>query len=233
MDPVGKVASATGGSRRPRDAQRRRVYIAETRLGGRRLPLLDDCRGFAEEVVDSAWWRDRFPDHAVRLLPRFRPGQGARQAFFREEEAGATITLPRRYRTDGVVLHELVHWALFPEGDLPHHGRTFARVLLDLTRATVGRSRADALLAAFRARRVHVGQPARRGPDGRWHYGWDERIHLGLGRTLAVLHRRDGEAVRTTGVLERRGAASLLLRVDGARVPVARATIWDVRPELS
>ena len=35
------------------------------------------------------------------------------------------------FELNGVVLHELVHWALAHAPDLPHHGSTFARVLVD------------------------------------------------------------------------------------------------------
>ena len=75
----------------------------------------------------------RFPEHGLAEAPRLRPGKGARQAFYREDPGRPTITLPRRYRTIGVVLHELVHWALKDAHDLPVHGRTFTRLLLDAT----------------------------------------------------------------------------------------------------
>src|SRR6476620_12485225 len=109
----------------PRDAQRSRVYRAETPLGGRRLPTLPDCAAFVDDVVGSLWWVARFPEHDLAKAPILRPGNGARQAFYREDPGHPTITLPRRYRTVGVVLHELVHWALADAHDLPNHGRTF------------------------------------------------------------------------------------------------------------
>ena len=77
-----------------------------------RFPGSPRARAFAERVVGSLWWAARFPDSGLGDVPRFRPGNGARQAFYREDPGGPTITLPRRYRTKGVVLHELVHWAL-------------------------------------------------------------------------------------------------------------------------
>jgi putative metallohydrolase (TIGR04338 family) len=173
--------------RHPRDAQRSRVYRAELPMPSSPLPGLDACSAYAERVVGTLWWEARFPDHTLDRLPRFRPGHGARQAFFAEHHDGEqTITLPRRYRTKGVVLHELAHWALFPQPDLPHHGGTFTRLLLDATEEFLGRERAEVLAAAYDAQRVRVGRAARPGPDGRLRYGWDERLRLGRDKHLTV-----------------------------------------------
>src|SRR5437763_5555297 len=98
--------------RRRRDAQRTRLYLAETPVPSSPLPGLDACARFVDRVVGSMWWEVRFPGRALALVPRLRPGNGARQAVYREDDSGPTITLPRRYRTKGVVLHELVHFAL-------------------------------------------------------------------------------------------------------------------------
>ena len=91
--------------RSPRDAQRRRLYLAETPLPTSPLPGLDACAAYADRVVGTLWWEARFPDRGLGRVPGFRPGHGARQAFFTTDERGTTITLPRRYRTKGVVLH--------------------------------------------------------------------------------------------------------------------------------
>ena len=168
--------------RRPRDAQRSRVYRAETVVPSSPLPGLPACASFAEKVVGSLWWAARFPDHGLGGLPRFRPGNGARQAFYREEPAGPTITLPRRYRTKGIVLHELVHWALSPTADLAHHGTTFTRVLMDATAEFCGPERAAALAAAYAAERVRIGAPPVVGADGRLVYGADEQRRLARAR---------------------------------------------------
>lgn len=151
---------------RPRDAQRARVYRAETRTPSSPLPGLPACVHFAERVVGSFWWTARFPERGLADLPRFRPGNGARQAFYREEPDGPTVTLPRRYRTKGVVLHELVHWALSGAPDVAHHGPTFARVLLDATEEFCGAERAAELVAAYAAERVRIADVAGPGHDG-------------------------------------------------------------------
>jgi hypothetical protein len=217
-------------ARPPRDAQRRRVYLAETPLPGRRLPMLDDCSAFLDSVVGSLWWQARFPQLGLGDVPRLRPGYGARHAFFRVDEDGPTITLPRRYRTSSIVLHELCHWGLAAEEDLPNHGRTFARLLLDATNEFGGVKRGDALAAAYAQHGVHVGRPPRVGPDGRLRYGWDERLRLGRGARLEVHHHdRDGGCVRGTFEGWGRGGAHVRLRCEDETVTVPTSAIWDVR----
>jgi putative metallohydrolase (TIGR04338 family) len=211
----------------PRDSQRSRVYRAETPLGGRRLPTLPDCAGFVDEVVGSMWWIARFPDHDLFRVPRLRPGHGARQAFYREEADGPTITLPRRYRTSGVLLHELVHWALSEHGDVPNHGRTFTRVLLDATAEFMGAHKRERLAAGYAEHKVNIGRPARRAPDGSFDYAWDERLRLGRGRSLAVSWGDDDHAV---GVLTSRAHATVRLRGADTTHAIPERQIWRVRP---
>lgn len=220
---------------RPRDAQRTRVYRAETPVPSSPLPGLDACATFADRVVGSLWWHARFPNRSVDAVPRLRPGNGARQAFFREEEGGDhSITLPRRYRTKGVVLHELCHWALWEDNDLQHHGRTFTRVLLDATTEFLGSERADALAASLREHRARVGRPARIGPDGALHYGWDERLRRGRDHALTVHYDEEGNATHATGVMAgfERSGATVVLRDGDATIRVATRSIFDVhRPQ--
>jgi putative metallohydrolase (TIGR04338 family) len=197
------------------------------------LPGLPACAAYADRVVGSLWWQARFPDLGLGDVPRFRPGNGARQAFFREDDDGPTITLPRRYRTKGVVLHELTHWALHREVDLPHHGWTFARVLVDATLEFLGPERAIALEEAFRAHRVRVGRPSRADPAGRPRYGWDERLHLARGREVRVEWSPPGELFpesvtgRFTGFS--RGARLLQLdTVEDGTIDVPTASVFSV-----
>jgi putative metallohydrolase (TIGR04338 family) len=156
-----------------------RVYRAETAVPSSPLPGLAACATFMDRVVGTLWWQARFPDRTLDALPYLRPGHGARQAFLRDEDDGGhSIALPIRYRTKGVVLHELVHWALHDQIDLPAHGQTFTRVLLDAVREFLGPERADALEHAFREHRVRIGHVAQCSFDGHLHYGEDERHRL-------------------------------------------------------
>jgi putative metallohydrolase (TIGR04338 family) len=218
--------------RRPRDAQRTRLYLAETPIPSSPLPGLDACARFVDRVVGSMWWHVRFPARGLALVPRLRPGSGARQAFYREEDDGATITLPRRYRTKGVVLHELVHFALGLDSGLPHHGRTFARILLDATDEFCGSERAQALTDSYREHGVHIGRSPRRGPDGVLRYGWDERLRLGRGRVLQIDYTApDGGSAQLVGRFERFERGASLVRIalaDGNVERIATASVWNV-----
>ena len=162
-----------------RDSQRLRLYRAEANLRGARLPVLDECRAFLGEVVADRWWRERFPHLGLDDVPDFRPGRGARRAFFRIELAPPhgtgrpSITLPRRYRTQHVVLHEAAHWALEGRADVAPHGPTFARLLLDLTERFRGARAAAKLAEHYDTQRVRVGPPPEAGDSGWWCYGPD------------------------------------------------------------
>jgi putative metallohydrolase (TIGR04338 family) len=222
-------------SRRPRDAQRSRIYRAEHPMPSSPLPGLDACRAYAERVVGTLWWQARFPEHSWDRLPRFRPGNGARQAFFAEHHDGEqTITLPRRYRTKGVVLHELAHWALFAQPDLPDHGATFARLLLDATCEFLGPERAMILTTAYTEERVRVGRQPRVGPGGRLHYGWDERLRLGRGRVLRVRSCSPrGSRTITTGTFLGHAKGGCVVRIedaDGFESWVDEKAIYAVDP---
>jgi putative metallohydrolase (TIGR04338 family) len=179
MPPPSGSPSTARALVHPRDTQRSRVYRAESHLAPSPLPGLDACARYAGRVVGTLWWAQRFPDRDLGTLPRFRPGNGARRAFFRDEADDPSITLPRRYRTKGVVLHELAHWALGLGDGLAAHGETFTRVLLDLTSEFGGIDAAAALHDAFAAERVRIGAPASCAPHGQLRYGDDERARRG------------------------------------------------------
>jgi len=226
--PSAEATGDTPAARQPRDAQRIRVYRAETPLGGRRFPELDRCRAYCEEVVGSLWWLDRFPDLGLADIPILRDGRGARQAFYREDPGHPTITLPRRYRTSGVILHELAHWIMRADVDIPNHGRTFTRILLDLTGEFAVPAMRDRLAAAYTEHAVKVGEPARLGPDGRWRYGIDERLHLLRGHEVAVHHLDDVAAAPSAGVLTSATKRRVTLESDGIVVTIGRDAIWSI-----
>jgi putative metallohydrolase (TIGR04338 family) len=212
------------------------VYRAETPQPSSPLPGLEACAAYMDRVVGTLWWQARFPDHTLDRVPRLRPGNGARQAFLRDEDDGThTITLPRRYRTKGVVLHELAHWALRDQPGLPDHGRTFTRVLLDATGEYLGLDRATSLEASYKEQKVRIGRPPRLGPDGQLRYGWDELLRLGRGRTLTLRHDPADRDISVTGVMsgfERSGATVVVLGATGpVRVPTK--TVWHVEPAPS
>src|SRR3954452_10030284 len=75
MDPAATDPAPTRAPKRPRDAQRSRVYLAETPLPSSLLPGLDACARFVDRVVGTLWWQERFPTHDLAGVPRLRPGK--------------------------------------------------------------------------------------------------------------------------------------------------------------
>ncbi len=158
-----------------RDQQRARVYRAEMRLGSSPLPGVVACGRFAERVVGSFWWLARFPELDLGRIPVVVAGRaGARVASFGAEPV-PTITLPLRYRTKSIVLHELAHWGLHEEPGLALHGPAFARLLLDATEAFLGPARAADLAGGYADQRVSVSAPPVARSGGGLDYGWQER----------------------------------------------------------
>jgi putative metallohydrolase (TIGR04338 family) len=227
--PTERSSGADDAARQPRDSQRIRVYRAETPLAGRRFQELDRCRAYCEEVVGSFWWLDRFPELGLADIPILRDGRGARQAFYREDPGHPTITLPRRYRTSGVILHELAHWIMRRDVDLPNHGRTFTRLLLDLTGEFVGPAARDRLADAYTEHKVHVGEPPRLGPDGRWHYGVDERLTLLRGQSVTVWHGDDPDALPTSGLLASATKRRVAITWHGGGIEIPPVAVWAIR----
>ena len=212
----------------PRDSQRVRVYRAETPLKGRELRTIEQCEDFCESVVGTLWWLNRFPKLGLERIPHLRDGRGARQAFYREDPGHPTITLPRRYRTVNVILHELAHWTMHADHDLPNHGYTFTRVFMDLTAEFCGPAARELLAAAYSEHKVHIGAEAVLGPDGIYRYGNDERIRLGRNTLMTVDHLGSEEA--SSGVLIRSTKKHVALLLENAtEIVIPLPSIWRVR----
>jgi hypothetical protein len=62
--------------------------------------------------------------------------------------------------------------------ELPHHGTTFTRVLVDATAEFCGPDRAAQLAAAYVEQRVKIGAPPHPDDGGVLRYGHDERVRL-------------------------------------------------------
>lgn len=227
MTPTGEP---TPGRRPPRDSQRGRVYAAESGIPDTRLGSLAECESVMRHVVGSDWWAIRFGTRTLAALPRLRPGNGARRAFLRTDTTEATITLPRRYRTTGVVLHELVHWALAAAGELADHGPTFTRVLADATETFAGPRRASALRRSFARHRVRVGREPRVDAAGRVRYGWDERLERARREPVRLVMGGDPPPAPIEGVFVGWARGRLGVRIDreGAVTTVPLHLLCDV-----
>ncbi|MEZ5169348.1 MAG: hypothetical protein R3A49_01205 [Acidimicrobiia bacterium] len=211
----------------PRDSQRSRVYRAESAVTDTNLSALAACGDEMERVAASTWWADRFPDLTDGRLPRLRPGNGARRAFYRPEPE-PSITLPRRYRLLGVLLHEMTHWALDGTIGVADHGPTFTRVLLDATAEFTGTPRANALARSYRDHGVKVGAVGRVDGFGRVRYGWDERLERRRHQGVSVV-TEDPDPL--TGVFLGWARGKLAIRLElpnGERTSVPVAGLLDV-----
>lgn len=222
-------AGVAAAYKAPRDSQRSKVYRAESAVTDTNLSSLPACGEVIDRVVGSAWWIERFPRLTNSVTPVLRPGNGARRAFYRPEPV-PSITLPRRYRLQGVVLHEMVHWALDGERDLADHGPTFTRILLDATAEFVGTPRANALTRAYRESGVKIGAGGRVDDLGSVRYGWDERLERRRHRTVTVVTPGASGAVHTTAVFLGWGRGKLSIRLglaDGERTSVSVSRLID------
>ena len=233
MHPSAAPQDDLSVTRRPRDAQRTRLYLAETPMPSSPLPGLDACARFVDRVVGSMWWHLRFPDRNLAIVPRLRPGNGARQAFYREEETGPTITLPRRYRTKGVVLHELVHFALGLDSGLPHHGRTFARDPARRHRRVLRRRpREHPRRLVSRARRARRPRHRASGPTDNCGTGGTSASASDAGGSCTCpAPRPTANPSVVTGRFEGYERGSSIVRLsstDGTITRVATASVWDV-----
>jgi putative metallohydrolase (TIGR04338 family) len=225
---VGEIDSGSTKAPQPRDAQRVRVYRAETPLKGRQFQSIGQCEEFCESVVGTLWWLNRFPELGLEKIPHLRDGRGARQAFYREDPGHPTITLPKRYRTANVILHELAHWTMHADDDLPNHGYTFTRVFMDLTAEFSGPAARELLASAYAEHRVNVGAEAKLGPDGIYRYGNDERLRLGRNKRITVEYLDSEQSA--SGVLTRstKKQISLLLE-DATEMVIPISSIWKVQ----
>lgn len=220
-------AGPVGRPPAPRDSQRSKVYRAESAVTDTNLSSLIACAEEMDRVAGSAWWTLRFPELTSGRLPRLRPGNGARRAFYRPEPE-PSITLPRRYRLQGVVLHEMVHWALDEKAGLADHGPTFTRILLDATSEFTGKKRANALARAYTENGVRIGAAGRVDDLGYVRYGWDERLQRRRHESVAVTTSDTGQF---TAVFLGWGRGKLTIRLElagGERVSVAVGSLIDV-----
>lgn len=137
--------------RRPRDAQRLRVYRAhwtlDDYLRAEQMGSVEEVQEFVDSIVGSRWWRS----HVGRRSPiRVGDGRGRRSAG----SVGGEIRVPRSSRTVPTILHELAHeWVRDP--DTAIHGPEYAGAFLGLVEEFIGPDAARRLRRAYRDHRVH------------------------------------------------------------------------------
>lgn len=149
---------------RPRDSQRSKVYQAELEfeaaLDGRNptYPDIHAVRVGVEWIVESRWWRSRFPGITNVLV---QDGRGRRYPGGRPPLEGSPIggiTLPRSCRHKSILLHELAH--IVAPIDDAWHGKSFVRCYLALVDEWIGQMEGLALRWFFAKNRVKWDEPA-------------------------------------------------------------------------
>ena len=227
---------ATTAGRRPRDAQRRRVYLAETPLPSSPLPGLDACARFVDRVVGIAL--------VARAVSRARSRPRAAPPARQRRASGL---LPRRGRP---APRSRCRAGTAPRPSCCTSSRTGRSASTPASPITAARSPAccstrsasSAVPTTPRCSRRRTGaractsaRPPRRGPDGRLHYGWDERLRREQGCDRARAHqlehrRRGARAARLLRRLRARVVGAALL---GVRRPDSCASrpsaVWAVR----
>jgi putative metallohydrolase (TIGR04338 family) len=145
-----------------RDTQRSRLYAAEKAV----WPFdptpslsLQDIEAEVSRVLCSSWWRARWPE-VTRVA--IEDGRGRRRAGGHRDptlSGQSWIALPRHFRHQWCVCHELSHVAT--PNRFVGHGREFAANYLDILRFTLGPSTAASLRRQFREHRVKHRAPVR------------------------------------------------------------------------
>jgi hypothetical protein len=147
--------------KRPRDAQRQRLYDAERRAFGNPTDLdgsFERAQAFIDEIQSSSWWREHarldvpklVVDRSYRGRSVSRAGGTMVEAYGAdglESRHGLVHLTPSHRHVRWVVVHELMHWAQ-PKGTA-WHGVEFCSLYLSATRRFLGREAAEALALAF------------------------------------------------------------------------------------
>lgn len=143
-----------------RDAQRSRVYASDRALIDIAKPLstVTDVERYVKRVFGMKRVQDAFPKSRLSSwLPSVGDGRGRTSA----RSSSSEIAIPRRYRNEAVVLHELAHAVCDHEYGLQvaGHGWQFCSIYLTLTLHAMGREARDVLKAAMTANRVRFQEP--------------------------------------------------------------------------
>lgn len=154
-----KEAKARKSTRRPRDAQRQKVYDAENAAFGfshpERFESIDEARVFIEAVCQSAALRERYP-RAVNP-PSVKKAHGRRNGACYSPRDIA-IEFGEGTLLKWIALHELAHHLVRPNSaakpPIVPHGREFCECYLILVRAYMGRHAESKLIEQFKAKRV-------------------------------------------------------------------------------
>jgi putative metallohydrolase (TIGR04338 family) len=122
-----------------------------------RYPTMADVAGFLADVIETPWFRHRWPQWSVNNI-ELRDGRGTRWA----RGGSGRLILPYWARTRWVILHELSHVVA---GSNAKHGWLFCAVFLELITMYLGEDAGRRLRNAFRQTRCKFRKPYHRKPS--------------------------------------------------------------------
>lgn len=141
-----------------RDYQRKKIYATQFNVDNRRLDTVTEIQHWIDRVIQSSWWRERYP--AIRKI-HVHDGRRHRRAtaYMTYQSYGPTISMPRVHRDLYTVTHEIAHIAtraaaIQSQAQVAPHGRDYARVWLDLVHRFVSDAAARELRDSFKKNRV-------------------------------------------------------------------------------
>jgi putative metallohydrolase (TIGR04338 family) len=130
--------------------QSERVYWAEESVqpatNGRYFESMGEVTTWVQAILVSAWFQNRYPSV---LEIRLRDGRGNRRAWCWQHDEEWLITLPRPYRYELMILHELSHVVAGT-----NHDREFCATYLEFVRRFLGKAAWEDLLLQFVLERV-------------------------------------------------------------------------------
>jgi putative metallohydrolase (TIGR04338 family) len=144
-----------------RDTQRQKLYDAEGLAFGEAEAemTLDECQALVDKVLASKVIQRKYRRAQYQLT--VTDGRSRRSGGYFAGWDDSTIALPRWARQKWVVLHETAHH-LAHGPDAAGHGWQFAACYLYLVRVYMGKGQEQALMAAFKAKRVRFREPRTR-----------------------------------------------------------------------
>jgi putative metallohydrolase (TIGR04338 family) len=140
--------------KRPRDSQRSKCYEAEEKVSrGDVYTSLAQIKQYLARIFATQWLKKRYPE-AMRF--EVRDGRSHRRAKGSGRDNTCFLNLPRDFRYQLIILHELAHGLcqLRYGRTVAGHGREFCAIYYSLVVRFMGRDAGAALAAAFREQRV-------------------------------------------------------------------------------
>ncbi len=110
-----------------------------------RLRTLVDVRNAVQRVMESSWWRERYPAR----WPVKVDGRELDECASTNRSTSAHLHFGLLYRHEWAMAHELAHLAQPQQSRA--HGAEFRRAYVDIVGFALGRAEASGLLRSFRA----------------------------------------------------------------------------------